>query len=331
MEQSIRVHLCDTDSDHHDSEQVSDLLCGEVSGPVDSGQPIVDSDDITVDSDPKHLKYEAFRSLFDELVKSVTPALDEVARKVFAKRLLTQDSLIDAQNLLYPATHRTSKLLMHISDRIRDEEGCFDKFVEILEEIPSLECMYKKLRNTAPSDSASDKKAGDPAILSEDSKILSSRDSEVSPVDSRPSVDVPTNHDYEVFRDLFDDLVKAVMPAVEEVARKAFSKRLMTRDNLISIQNPMYPNSYKASTLLIHILGRIEQREEGCFNTFVKILEELPSLEYITKKLRKKALQVSDEFRSTPALSEEVLSYRDSKERPFDLSDEEGGYLVLCS
>lgn len=83
-------------------------------------------------------KYQAFQSRFDLLVSTVKADVGKVARKAYEKKLISLDNLNAAENLMIDDSHRASKLLIHISNKIKERDTNFDIFVTILNDIPTL-------------------------------------------------------------------------------------------------------------------------------------------------------------------------------------------------
>lgn len=84
----------------------------------------------------------------------------------------------------------------------------------------------------------------------------------------------PQNSD--VFQSRFDKLVNCVGPTVGDVARKAFSKKLIDLSALEAALNQHHDTKDRTTRLLSAILCKIYERDDN-FNTFIEILEEIPT------------------------------------------------------
>ena len=90
---------------------------------------------------------------------------------------------------------------------------------------------------------------------------------------------------YRGFQANFDRLVNAVSPVIAVVARKAFQENLVSAQNLKDAQNLMLPEDNRSTTLLLHVLGKIEENPIH-FDTFVTILHSVPVLRSSAQVLR---------------------------------------------
>ena len=89
---------------------------------------------------------------------------------------------------------------------------------------------------------------------------------------------------YRAFQARFDFLVNGVKSAVEDVASKAFQCNLITSQSLDNATNPNKDEAHRANKLLQAILAQVEQNSTH-FDTFVDILQNVPSLKELAVKL----------------------------------------------
>ena len=85
----------------------------------------------------------------------------------------------------------------------------------------------------------------------------------------------PTSSKYTIVQANFDRLVNVVKPAVGEFARKAFSKTLITKQNMIAASNLMFEEEYRATAVLGHILDKIEDNQ-AVFEELLGIFQDIP-------------------------------------------------------
>ena len=89
---------------------------------------------------------------------------------------------------------------------------------------------------------------------------------------------------YRASRALFALLVNGVKSAVEDVASKAFQYNLINSQSLDNATNPNKDEAHRANKLLQAILAQVEQNSTH-FDTFVDILQSVPSLKELAVKL----------------------------------------------
>ena len=91
---------------------------------------------------------------------------------------------------------------------------------------------------------------------------------------------------YEALQTRFDRLVTAVKADVGVVARKAFSAKLISANNLSAAGNLTRDEDDRASALLQQILNKVEENSSN-FDTFVAILKAVPVLKDLADELNK--------------------------------------------
>ena len=120
------------------------------------------------------VRYRAFVEKFARLVDAVQPVVVEVAVEAFAKLLISENNISDAENLNVGAYNRASALLCVILNTIKQNDALFDTFVAILQDVniaeladelkravdPTIELSVIEGRNTADSDSGSTEATG---------------------------------------------------------------------------------------------------------------------------------------------------------------------------
>lgn len=88
----------------------------------------------------------------------------------------------------------------------------------------------------------------------------------------------------EILHSCFERVVNAIKPNIKSVALKAFTKKLISVQNLSEAENVWADEPTRASKLAQLILNKVEE-EQSNFFVFVAILEEIPSLESLAKEL----------------------------------------------
>ena len=109
------------------------------------------------------------------------------------------------------------------------------------------------------------------------------------------------SRNYKLLRAKFDLLVSIIAPDVGTVARKAFSKNLISSKNKEEAHNDMMPQDGRANMVLEIILRKVELNENH-FDDFLSILKEIPTMRGIADEL--------DRNRKKNAISS--LDYSDS-------------------
>lgn len=103
----------------------------------------------------------------------------------------------------------------------------------------------------------------DPVIQADDTSISTTKINDSCPRvhASRSGLSMATNTtcSYEAYQAYFDRLVSAVTPVIADLARQAFAKNLITLQHLRESENLMLSADRRSSSLLQHILVRIEQ------------------------------------------------------------------------
>lgn len=89
---------------------------------------------------------------------------------------------------------------------------------------------------------------------------------------------------YNIFQSQFDRLVTCVGLNVDEVAGKAFAKKLFNPSILEEATNPLIGTKKRATKLLLAIRGKIEERSDH-FDTFTEILREIPTCKDMADEL----------------------------------------------
>ena len=97
--------------------------------------------------------------------------------------------------------------------------------------------------------------------------------------------------EYQVFQANFDRLVTTVSSDVEPVARKSFTKNLISSSNMNSAGNKFHSEHYRASTLMSQILGKVEEKRNN-FHVFMSILQSIPTLRSIGNELSSKGIYI---------------------------------------
>lgn len=105
--------------------------------------------------------------------------------------------------------------------------------------------------------------------------------------------------EYIVFQANFDRLVNVVSLGVEEVARKAFVRNLISVAMLNEAENWVMTTGSRASQFLQHIIMKIEENPHH-FYTFISILKEIPRTKDVASELEQQATR-----RTEPADSRE--------------------------
>lgn len=106
---------------------------------------------------------------------------------------------------------------------------------------------------------------------------------------------------YTAFRVCYDSLLNFMKSDVETVARKAFSKNLISEANKRAAENANIKEENRTSDLLDKIISKIQESDVN-FEIFISILEEVPVLEFQAGKLRKAVteLDCSDNSNGLP-------------------------------
>lgn len=86
----------------------------------------------------KSRRYQLVKSNFCNLVDLAKQAVEDVARHAFAKNLISDQDLEDAENPLPNAKDRASKLIQKLLQKIAENEVHFDSFDRVFKSIPLL-------------------------------------------------------------------------------------------------------------------------------------------------------------------------------------------------
>lgn len=92
-------------------------------------------------------QYLAFRTCFDQVVRGVQPCLASVARRLFAKSLISKEALSDAGNAAIEIDCRSHKLMLLILNKIEENLENFYTFLEILKLEPVLKHLAETLKS----------------------------------------------------------------------------------------------------------------------------------------------------------------------------------------
>ncbi len=100
------------------------------------------------------------------------------------------------------------------------------------------------------------------------------------------------SYQYRAIQSLYEELVEAIIPEVQSILPKAWSKRLIGKQLLDLSHDVVTSGHQKASKFMSAIDSRIKL-DSGAFDTFLTLLGEIESLQYMKERLEQEVTSLN--------------------------------------